>query len=217
MTAPFTFASGTPAASATPSVTVGTATGAGDTLVVSILSASATVSSVTDSAGNVYTQQSNPASSNVWVYVSDGPTGGSGGGPTAALSTSSTVTAHLSASANIAINCSDLPGTAAIDVNTNASGTSTTPTVSGTPAQGGETALAVYAWAAPGGTGSVTSPFTELTQVTGGGPYLTTAYDQNPPSGSSLTAAASISSTPWTVILLTFKRAGSGALLLKFP
>lgn len=199
MTAPFTFASGTGSGTA-PSFNVTTATAANDALVVSVLVAGANVTSVSDSKGNTYTQESNPASSNTWVFAATGSTI-----PLVAGATPDTVTVHLSASASVAVIGTDCPGTATVDVNTSASGTSAAPSVTGTPGHSSETALAVYAWGNAGGAGSISSPFTQLTQVTGGGPYLTTAYDLNPASGAGLTAAASISSASWTVILLTFQ------------
>ncbi len=202
MANPFTFASGTPAASTAPQVNVTTATAAGDALTVAVLVTGASVSSVTDSKGNSYVQKSNPAASNIWVFAAQGNTAALVAG-----ATPDKVTVNLTASATAEIICTDLPGVNVIDVNTSASGTSTSASVSGTPGFSGESALAVFGWGAAGGAGSMQAPFTQLTQLSSGGPILTTGYDVNPASGVLLTASDTIVSAAWTAILITFEAA----------
>jgi len=213
MTAPYLFCGGTGTSGVTSaSKAVTTATAAGDTLAVAVCdtgSGSPSVSSITDSAGNVYTlgKSFTTTTPYVFVYVSPGVTGGSGGGATAALTTSGTVMVTFSSATTggwelIGVDCL---ATGAVDVAAVANGTSAAPSVSGTPAHSGETALAVFAWQSGGGAGTLSGAFTSLGQEhAGSNPYLTCAYAANPTSGSALTAAATVTSAVWRAILLTF-------------
>lgn len=207
MPSPAQFCNGTAGAgvsSATVSVTA--ATGGGDALAVIVSmggSGSPTVTSVTDTKSNTYTLVASYTTAAPFLYLYAAT------GATAALTTSDTVTAHFSGSTSsgAGIIGADCPGVATVDVNaTPASGTSTAPSVSGTPAASGETAIAAFTWSNPGGSGTVGSPFTQLGQnhITSN-IYTTCSYDTSPPSGSPLTASYAISSTTWRAILVTFK------------
>src|SRR5215831_4152640 len=82
--------------------TVQAASSAGDTLLVMLIinQNGSAVTGVTDSKGNVYTKlnQFTTNTPNGWAFYCPGATGGSGGGDTAALTTSDTITVTMSAS-----------------------------------------------------------------------------------------------------------------------
>src|SRR5262245_13944663 len=107
---------------------VTTATSAGDTILLIVVcnNSTAGVTAVTDSKGNVYTlDQSFAPSPTCYAARSPGATGGSGGGATAALTTSDTFTVTTGA---ISMNCTlyavKVAGVGALDVQNFANGTS---------------------------------------------------------------------------------------------
>ena len=202
---PFTFATGT-VTSGTAVFSVTTATAAGDALVVAATSAGTgfpSVTSVTDTQGNTYNlkQSFSSAGPGFWVYAATGNT--------KALSTSDTVTVSFSGAlvSGTAVICTDCPGVSVIDVSVIATGTSVTAAASGTTAQPGETALVMIGWANAGGVGSMSAPFTQLTQqhlsATSGG-YCTSGYDLVTARGAPLTASDTIASAAWRAVLVTF-------------
>jgi len=130
------------------SVTVSAATGPGDTLCVtlSVNNTSATViSAVTDSQGNVYTLDTfqNAAAPSIYFYRSPGATGGPGGAPTKALSTSDTFSFSCSNTSSVTpLIGICAPGVGPVDqIPVNSTGTGTSGTNSLTPAVDGETAV----------------------------------------------------------------------------
>jgi hypothetical protein len=213
VTAPFQFCGttgGSGVSSKVAAVTVATA--AGDALVIAVGiggTSPPSVSGVTDSAGNTYSLAESVTAASPFLYVY-AATGG-----TVALTTLSTVTVTFSGNTTggFGITGTDCPGVAAVDVAQAASGSSGAPSVTGTPSQSGETALAAFAWGNTGAAGTISSPFTGCGQEhPSGGTYVTCAYDTSPASGSPLTAAASITSTAWRAILITFETAPPAGL-----
>lgn len=214
MPTPFKVLGGTGSSGVTSQAfNVATSTAAGDALVVVVGvggTSPPTVTSVTDSKSNTYTLVKSVAASSPFVFVYAAT------GATTALSsgTPDTVTVHFSGSTTGAFGVivADQAGVATVDVNTSASGSSTAPSVSGTPAQSGETAFGCFVWAAASLGGSVNSPLTQLDQEQSSGSVFTTlGYDVGPTSGVSLTASATLNvSAAWRVILITLEAAAAG-------
>jgi hypothetical protein len=212
VTAPFTFGATTGSSGASSvALAVTSATSANDALTVAFAAGGSSlpvISSIGDGTSNVYVLAQSWTSSSPYLFVWTVT------GATSPLATTATVTINFSSNPNGATACigTDCPGVNTLDVSVIANGSSATPSVAGTPGASGESAVANYAWANGGGAGSVTTPFSQLTQEHAtSGTYLTNAYDLNPTSGSSLTAAASITSASWRVVLLTFKEVATAA------
>jgi hypothetical protein len=154
-------------------------TAAGDTLLIgiSVNNTTGTVSAVTDSKGNVYTLDGSWESTSpmAYFYRSPGATGGSGGGPTAALTTSDTFTLTTAAiSANITALLADVPGVTGMDSNTGIqNGTNVTSApLTVTPTTNADIAVGMYVTQDAGGQPAVVPPFVfEGQQKTGSNPY----------------------------------------------
>jgi hypothetical protein len=196
------------------SATVSNATAGGDTLlvIVAVNNTTCTVSSVTDSAGNIYTADGNFTTTQptLYRYRSPGATGGSGGGATGALATSNTFTVSTAAlSGNVEIVAVDVPGPGAVDQNTAVStGSSTTPSVSATPGFDFERCVACFATANAGGAPTVNSPFTSLVSLSSGSnPFDTATYQVlgTGTSGVAQTSTLTIVSANWRAAMWTFR------------
>lgn len=170
------------------------------------------VSSVTDSQGNTWTQQVLTETGSPQLYVFTAGTATAPGIQTGLKDGSSpdtlTVTfqsATTSAPAFLLIGASMRP---AVDlgVSTYATGTSTSPSVTGTPANGCEVVLGLFAWANGGGTGTPAAPFTQIGQAQGGtGSYATAYYYGQALADSAQTASATITSATWRGVMLSFQ------------
>jgi hypothetical protein len=223
MANPFKVGSATVTGSGTSrAAAVASATGSGDTITVSVVVNNTTCipSACADSKGNIYTLDKSftSASPTLYMYRSPGATGGSGGGATAALTTSDTVTVTTNAvSGNVEVFVTSAPGVGALDAVTNiASGTSTTPSVSGTPSAGNDTCIAAFATANAGGAPTVNSPFTSLgSQQSGSDPYDTVTYETGA-ANSAQTETLTIVSANWRAGMWLFlgPSATSAALTL---
>src|SRR6516164_8263291 len=163
--APYQAATGlTTGAGSSRTAAVSTPTGAGDTLLVLITTqnTSCTISALTDSKGNVYTQDTaaQVAVPMSYWFRSPGATGGPGGGPTAALGTSDTLTATSAASTgNVEILLIDVPGVGAVDIISSiGTGSSTAPARGFTPRADSEMCVALLANANAGGAPAITAP-----------------------------------------------------------
>jgi hypothetical protein len=205
------------------SYAVTAATSPGDTLlvVISVNNTSCTVSALTDSQGNQYTLDKSftTASPMLYGFRSPGATGGSGGGPTAGLAVTDTWTLTTAAvSGNVELIAADAPGVGAVDqISTVTTGTSTTPSVSATPAAANETCIAGFVTAGSGGSPTINSPFTSVgIWQSGTNPYNTMAYDVlTGGSGTAQTSTLTIVSAAWRGVMWTFQAgsfSGSAAL-----
>lgn len=221
MTDPFKFAhADQPSGALTRTFTINDAgTSAGDTLVAHFAYNSTTnyPSSVTDSAGNVYTatltyRTATPCLS---TFVADGATGGPGGGSTAALTNGvSTVTPTWNGTSGLGpVVCICLPDVGAIDsISTVAAGSGVTATSgTATPGHDNETILGCFICAQTGASIVANSPLTDLVyyaytpvcdcgwQALSGG------------SGVGITRAATLGvSGTWRAGLLTFHPGAAG-------
>jgi len=195
--------------------TVSQITSAGDTLLalVSSQATSCTVSTLTDSKGNVYTLDRSYTGSIplIFCFRSPGATGGSGGGPTAALAVGDTVTAtSTAATGNVEIQLIDVPGVGAADqIGTLTNSVAATQSVSATPAQNGETCVVLQVNANSGGTPTVGSPFTLIaTYHTGVNVYNTASYQQLGAGAGGGAAQSYSATTPvssgWSAMMYTF-------------
>jgi hypothetical protein len=208
----------TTSGSLTRTIPVTTATGAGDTLLVLCQTNSSVnlPTAVTDSKGNIYTQDRQAtAVPSMTLYRSPGATGGSGGGATAALTTSDSLTVTVN---NVnALLCTIAVGlpAALADVYdvipaSISTGTTITPTASATPTQDNDIAIGFFNVAVGGGDPTVNSPYTRLTSVADTGPrYASAAYRLlgTGTSGNSQTCTeTSAAPFTWKGILYLFKR-----------
>jgi hypothetical protein len=207
--APYLVGTGTAASATFLTVTPTTASSAGDTLVVGAsCSATSTVSTIVDTAGNTYVQKNTSSAQNpcsIWVAQ----------GATRALSLSSTITVTFNSitgtKAAGVIGCSGL--LTGVDQNPAATSNagSTAPSItSGTLSTSVETAVALCVYGDAGGTSLVwTSPWTALFSPLLAGPagqYMGMAWNSTvaSPATTALTAAGTITSTRWCMMLLTF-------------
>lgn len=224
MTSPFQVCAGTFAGSS-PSrqIAVANPTAAGDTLLALVVvnNTTCTVSSFTDSAGNIYTPGTpyTAATPTLYPFKSPGATGGPGGGPTAALGTTDTVQANTAAiSGNVEIYCADLPGARTVDQTAAiATGTSAAPSVSATPAHDNETCVSFFATANAGGAPAVPSGFTSLgSWHNGTNPYTTMAYKTlgAGSSGAAQTSSLAIASAAWRAGMWTFQSVSGASVSL---
>src|SRR6516225_2503911 len=212
--APYQAATGlTTGAGSSRTAAVSTPTGAGDTLLVLITTqnTSCTISALTDSKGNVYTQDTaaQVAVPMSYWFRSPGATGGPGGGPTAALGTSDTLTATSAASTgNVEILLIDVPGVGAVDIISSiGNGSSTAPARGFTPRADSEMCVALLANANAGGAPAITAPFSLVTTYHSGvNPYNSAAFDQlgTGTNGVAQNFAATITSAQWYVVVYTF-------------
>jgi hypothetical protein len=215
---PYFIGDGTAAgSSATTTITLGaTVTAAGDTLVVcpSISSSATAISSVTDSAGNIYTQQAvNTAENPTYVWVSPGLTGGSSGGPTGALTTGNTIVVHWTTPSGTeiaaAVGCTGLLKLDQNPATTNAASGTAASITSGTLSGFDEACVAVVVNGNTGGAGGTwAGGWTVLLAPTIGGAgaqYMSVA-SQVVTSTSAVTASFTLgSSSKWCMALLTFQ------------
>jgi len=180
------------------------ATQAGDTLlaIANVNNNTCTVSALADSKGNVWTLDSSFATSGPTMYAfrCPGATGGSGGGPTAALATSDTftlttaaVSGQVSLAGITAGQVGALDSATAVAAHT---GVSSQGVTSATPGQAGDTAVAAFVNSAPSGQPSVASPFSVVQAVHpgGSGAFQTFAIETNCP-GTAQTATVSTPSS----------------------
>jgi hypothetical protein len=85
-------------------------------------------------------------------------------------------------------------------------GDSAQPSVTGTPANGGEVILACFAWASTGGTGNPDPAWTRIGQAqTGGGAYATVDYYGTAQPGAAVTSQPTILTAPWRAVMISFK------------
>lgn len=168
--------------------------------------------SVTDSQGNTWTAQALTETGSPLLYVFTAGTATAPGIGTGLNNGSSpdtvTVTfpsAPSSEPAFLIIGASMRPAVD-VGVSTYAAGTSTSPSVTGNPANGCEVVLGLFAWANGGGTGTPTAPFTQIGQAQGGsGSYATAYYYGQALAGSAQTASATIAQAAWRGVMLSFQ------------
>ena len=209
----------TPSAS-TVTVTPSSALGSGDRLVVEVgvwSSGHATTSSVTDSAGDTFTEVSHftgpdQTEQSVWTAP-----------VTAGAGTKPVVTAKLSAAADAAVTAleysglSAAAGTGAVDQQASASGTTTTAgSVSSGPTAatgaGNELAVGFYSDSGFGDTLTAGSGYTARTNISGTGDMELLAEDQVVGSGATPAASAGTGArTVWEMATVVFKSGSQGA------
>jgi Domain of unknown function (DUF4082)/Fibronectin type III domain len=209
----------TPSAS-TVAVTPSSALGSGDRLVVEVgvwSSGHATTSSVTDSAGDTFTEVSHftgpdQTEQSVWTAP-----------VTAGAGTKPVVTAKLSAAADAAVTAleysglSAAAGTGAVDQQASASGTTTTAgSVSSGPTAatgaGNELAVGFYSDSGFGDTLTAGSGYTARTNISGTGDMELLAEDQVVGSGATPAASAGTGArTVWEMATVVFKSGSQGA------
>jgi hypothetical protein len=182
----------------------GVPAGDGAVLVVSLAGSSLpAVQSVTDTKGNTWTAQQNPVSGagpHLIVYTCP---------VTSSLTTADTVTVTF-ASATPSAPGFVLAGASQrgqVEVSTAlVTGDSARPSVTGTPANGGEVVLSCFAWASAGGTGSPDPAWTRIGQAqTGGGAYATVDYYGTAQPRVGVTSQPTILTAAWRAVMISFK------------
>lgn len=168
--------------------------------------------SVTDSRGNTWTAQALTDTGSPRLYVFTAGTAAAPGIGTGldngSAPDSLTVTfpsAPSSEPAFLIIAASMRPAVD-VGVSTYASGASTSPSVTGQPADGSEAVLGLFAWANGGGAGTPTAPFTQIGQAEGGGgSYATAYYYGQALANSTQKASATITQAAWRGVMLSFR------------
>jgi hypothetical protein len=207
----------TPSTSETQIIDVSTPTSAGDSILVATGSSAtaATVTGIIDSAGNIYVAAIAAVTSDeqgqVWIaaYGSGGP-----GTPTAALTTSNTITATYGSvsgeKALVAVGISGLSaGGGAVDnAATSAKGSSSTAVsvASGTLTFAKEVALAVIFNAEGGGAPtSVTGSWNLIESYQSGTSPYVSCYYQDTSATTALSLAATLLSTTWSAFIIPLR------------
>lgn len=221
MSSPFQVCAGTVSGSSPArTVPVANPSGAGDTLLALVVvnNTTCTVSGFSDSAGNVYTLDKSYTSAfpTLYAFRSPGATGGAGGGATAALPSTGSVSATTAAaSGNVEIYVASVPGAGAVDQISNiAAGSSATPSAAATPGHDNEICVSYFATANAGGAPAVNTPFSSLgTWQNGTNPYTTAAAEVlgAGTSGAAQTSTLTIVSANWRAGMWTFQAGSSGA------
>lgn len=165
------------------------------------------VQSVTDTKGNSWTAQQNPAS---------------GAGPHLIVYTCPVTNPLITGDALTVTFASAVPSApgfvlvgasqrAQVEVSTAlVTGDSAQPSVTGTTANGGEVVLSCFAWAATGGAGSPDPAWTRIGQAqTGGGAYATVDYYGTAQPGVAVTSQSAILSAAWRAVMISFKPAAT--------
>lgn len=178
--------------------------GDGAVLVISLAGGSLpAVQSVTDSKANTWTAQQNPTSGagpHLIVYTCPVTN------PLAAADALTVTFASATASAPgfVLVGASQR---GQVEVSTALfTGNSGQPSVTGTPANGGEVVLSCFAWASTGGPGSPDPAWTRIGQAqTGGGAYATVDYYGTAQPGVAVTSAPTILDAAWRAVMISFK------------
>lgn len=194
------------AGASTTVVTPTVITGPGDGILVAACCPSATVTSVTDSAGNVYTLATADAAGNepTWAYLALA---------SLPLATSGNVTVHWSSSAGaknaVVVGVPGVKFSAAVDQAVHADGTSASPSVTtGTLAQASETAITIVSAANAGGGITWGGGWTGLGAAHTGSTQWTQVSWQNTTTTSPVTGTGTLAaSVIWTAVVVTLELA----------
>lgn len=207
---PYYIGSSTPSASTTQTITVGTATSAGDAIIVSTgcSSTSVTVSGIIDSSSNTYTAAIPAVTSDEFGQVWIAP-------DSAALTTSDTITVTYVGSGGeklaVAVGVSGVATSSEVDsAKASAQASTGSPSVtSGTLAHASELAIGVIFNKSTGGAPSGFGSFAETTsQQSGTSPYVTVCY-LDTASTTAVTFSATITSTDWSAFIIPLLSAGN--------
>ena len=207
---PYYIGSSTPSASTTQTITVGTATSAGDAIIVSTgcSSTSVTVSGIIDSSSNTYTAAIPAVTSDEFGQVWIAP-------DSAALTTSDTITVTYVGSGGeklaVAVGVSGVATSSEVDsAKASAQASTGSPSVtSGTLAHASELAIGVIFNKSTGGAPSGFGSFAETTsQQSGTSPYVTVCY-LDTASTTAVTFSATITSTDWSAFIIPLLSGGN--------
>jgi hypothetical protein len=208
---PYLIGHNTPSTGTSQTIAVGTATTAGDAIIVATgnSSTSTTVTSVTDSKSNTYTAAIAAVTSSEfgheWIALN-----------TTALTTSDTITITYSTTTGqkgcVAIGCSGVATSSAIDQAVSAHATSSSPSATtGTLSQATEMAIGVIFNKSTGGAPTGLGSFTSITQFqSGSSPEVTVAYLATSAT-TAVTFSGTITSDNWCDIVITLLPASGGA------
>lgn len=191
---------------------VGQATQAGWAITVVASAAGTTAATgVTDSQGNTYTLVQSNTTVAPYQQVFQAVNAN-------ALGTSDTITVAYAASNTqqkniIALGTAYVPTVTPLDFSAQATGTSTAPSVTGTPGFYGDSLLFIASWATAGGAGTVPDGWQQaISNNIAGQQWTQVWYSTNIPGSGSITASATITSAAWAGVLLGYKDASLSPL-----
>ena len=191
---------------------VGQATQQGWAITVVASAAGTTAATgVTDSQGNTYTLVQSNTTVAPYQQVFQAVNAN-------ALSTSDTITVAYAASNTqqkniIALGTAFVPTVTPLDFSAQATGTSTAPSVTGTPGFYGDSLLFIASWATAGGAGTVPDGWQQaISNNVSGQQWTQVWYSTNIPGSGSVTASATITSAAWAGVLLGYKDASLSPL-----
>lgn len=182
---------------------------AGDVIIVSGANSGATtVSGVTDSQSNVYTNRSSSSAGTTQsIWTADSGNNASGTKPLTGGTDTITVTFSATNTNSKCMVAAGASGYGVIDVvPTSTNGTSTTPSISsGALAQVADLVVTSFGIPHAGGAPSAYSGCTQVATVTGGGgEFLSMAFTVSP-TAASVTASCTIVSSNWSACMVSFK------------
>lgn len=188
------------------------ATIAGWTITVVASAAGTTAATgVTDSQGNTYALVQSNTTVAPYQQVFQAVNA-------SALSTSDTITVAYAASNTqqkniIALATAFVPTVTPLDFSAQATGTSTAPSVTGTPGFYGDSLIFIASWATAGGAGTVPDAWQQaISNNISGQQWTQVWYSTNIAGSGSVTASATITSAAWAGVLLGYKDATSPPL-----
>jgi hypothetical protein len=203
----FTNSSVTAATIYTTTLTANVPAGSVVTVVASVNSTTTPATTVTDTKGNTYTLLTSQATVSPQQYVFQAVN-------VAAMSTSDTISVTFSVSNTaakniIAISTSGVPTVSPLDFQNTATGTSTAPSVAGTPTMFGEALIFILSNGTPAGPTAVLDGYQQIGQTSiSGGQSTTVYYSTSITPSASVTASATLgSSLAWNAVILGYKDA----------
>jgi hypothetical protein len=176
---------------------------AGSVVTVIASAAGATdATGVTDDAGNAYTLvRSVTTGQHLQVFQAVNVAAlASGAGLTVTFGAANTQEKNM-----IVLATSFVPTVTPLDFSQSASGTSTAPSVTGTPAFYGDLLMFIASWATAGGAGTVPDGWQQASQVNVAGQHWTGIWYSMNITGAAVTASAAITSAAWAGVILGYK------------
>jgi hypothetical protein len=170
--------------------------------VIASASGATDATGVTDAAGNTYTLvRSVTTGQHLQVFQAVNVAAlASGAGLTVTFGAANSQEKNM-----IVLASSFVPTVTPLDFSASASGTSTAPSVTGTPTAYGDSLLFIGSWATAGGAGTMPDAWQQASQVNVAGQHWTGIWYSMNISGAAVAATAAITSAAWAGVLLGYK------------
>ena len=174
--------------------------------VIASASGATDATGVTDAAGNTYTLvRSVTTGQHLQVFQAVNVAAlASGAGLTVTFGAANTQWKNM-----IVVATGFVPTVTPLDFSAVNSGTSTAPSVTGTPTVYGDSLLFIASWANAGGAGTVPDGWQPASQLSQSGQHWTGIWYSMNISGAAVTASAAITSAAWAGVLLGYKASPS--------